>query len=167
MKKLAVWAILSLLLLCGCAKTDSAMSGDFSFSLVWGANGSSSYDMDSGVLVKSNVEPEAEKYRTVLHLTEEQRAAAWEAVAGLDWSVYSEIYDPNMGLASSSPTMDLILTVTENGRTHVVRCLGIAIMYDTHDENGQAFLDACLALENLIMDTPEWQALPDYTVFFE
>lgn len=153
---------------CSCAMDTGGAEcpEDFSFSLTWGAYGCSSYDADSGVLVKSKFEPETEKYSANLTLDADMRTAAWNVVRGLDWSVYGETYDPHMGLASA-PGMDLILRVTANGVTHEVSCLGILLSYETHDADGQKFLDACRALEDLLVNTPEWQAMPEYTVLFE
>lgn len=164
-------AAVLLFLLCACSskETDvSAMPEDFSFFLRWNVYGVSSYDSESGELIKSDAEPEREKYSATLHLSDEQLRLAWEAVASLDWADYvteEGNYDPNPGLVSE-PSLKLELIVEENGLLHRVCCADAAMTYDSPDEAGQALLTAIRTLQDLLTETPEWQAMPDFTVLF-
>jgi hypothetical protein len=153
------------------AKEESTpvMPGDFSFFLRWGVYGVSSYDSESGELLKSSAEPEREKYCTTLHRSEEQRQQAWEAISSLDWEDYvteDGTYDPNPGLASS-PSLTMELIVEENGKLHRILCPNVAIASDSPHKDGQALLTAVDVLTDLLTSTPEWQTLPDYTVLFD
>ena len=145
------------------------MPGDFSFFLRWGVYGVSSYDSESGELLKSSAEPEREKYTTTLRLSEEQRQQAWEAISSLDWEDYvteDGTYDPNPGLASS-PSLTMELIVEENGKLHRILCPNVAIASESPHKDGQALLSAVDSLTDLLTSTPEWQSLPDYTVLFD
>ena len=149
--------------------TDPVVPADFSFILRWGVYGTSFYDSESGELLKSNAEPEREKYTTTLMLSDEQRRQAWESVANLDWEAYvteDGTYDPNPGMMSA-PSLTIELIVEENGKLHRILCPNVAIASDSPHKDGRALLTAVDALTDLLTSTPEWQALPDYTVEFD
>ena len=168
MRKALLAMILFALFLAGCG-TDvptAEMPEDFSFSLRWGVIGVHYYDSVSGLLVKSGAEPDKDAYRTTLIPDEELLKAAWAAVSSLDWEKYTEEYNPNPD-EMTAPSATIILSVTENGREHSVRCPGISLSYSSADRDGQAFLDVVRELEQLLISTPEWEMMPDYTVYFD
>lgn len=149
--------------------TDPVVPADFSFFLRWGVYGSSFYDSESGELLKSNAEPEREKYTATLMLSDEQRRQAWETVANLDWDAYvteDGTYDPNPGMMSA-PSLAIELIVEENGKLHRILCPKVAIASGSPHRDGQALLSAVDALTDLLTSTPEWQALPERTVLFD
>ena len=181
MKILLVLLCVVFVLLCGCdtagreehppketeiaAAFPQEMPEDFSFSVVWGVMGIHSYSSTDGTLVKSAAEPDADAYRTVLILTEEERKAVWEILRALDWGKYPAEYDPNPDL-HTSPSADITLAVSGNGCRYSVRCEDVALGYEGGDRDGQAFLDAVRALEKMLTSSEEWKALTDYTVLF-
>jgi len=149
--------------------TDPVVPADFSFILRWGVYGSSFYDSESGELLKSNAEQERDKYTTTLMPSDEQRRQEWESVADLEWEAYvteDGTYDPNPGMMSA-PSLTIELIVEENGKLHRILCPNVAIASDSPHKDGRALLTAVDALTDLLTSTPEWQALPDYTVEFD
>ena len=153
---------------------DDAVPADFSFRFVWGCYGISSYDSESGRLVKTGDATHPEDYVTELKLSEVQRAEFWELLSALELENYPAEYDPYnppdaAQRVSSEPSRDLILTLRAEGRETTVSCRGICLGDVTggYDERANAFLAVCDRLTDLLTQTPEWQALPDYEFLYE
>lgn len=147
---------------------------DFSFRFVWGCYGISSYDSETGKLVKTTDATHPEDYETTLELDEEQRAEIWALLSALELAGYPAHYDPYNDPAStqkvaSEPNRNLILTLRTDGKETTVSCIGICLGGFGHgyDEKAQRFLDTCDRLTNLLTGTPEWEALPDYEFLYE
>ena len=138
----------------------------FSFSLVWGIHGISSYDSESGILIKTNDTDDLTKYTTTLHLTEEEQREVYAILSHLDMESYPDVYDPINDPASdtavyTSPSVTLELTVINDGSMKTISCRDIADSRTGYDEAAQVFLDACTALQELLTATEEWQSLPE------
>ena len=148
---------------------------DFSFSLVWGCYGISSYDSRTGRLVKTTDSTHPEDYVTELILTEEQRQTVWLWLSRLNLAAYPEDYDPYnapdaVERVASEPNRDLILTVRADGRETTVTCRGICLgggIVPGYDPKARTFLEITDLLTDLLTGTPEWEALPDYEFFYE
>ena len=193
MKKWAVWIVLLALVpaLAGCdggrspgkdggnptGKPESADDGSdtrgfgsvesFSFSLQWGSHGQS-YDSKTGVLTKetSPVEHGPEDYTTAYLLTEEQKQQIYDLLAELDVTSYPTKYDPQSG--TSFPSMSLILSVNTDTVQKTIAARDIASWrFTSEDAKGQAFLSACKTIIDLLEQTEEWQALPEYDYFLD
>ena len=148
-------------------KTESELKESFSFALEWNVNGDSTYDSETGTLVKQKIATNLDDYTTTLKLTDEQLKEAYEILSKLDYSDYptNENYNPSDMM--STPTDTLILTVRIGGVTRKITAKNIAIQAEGKDKAGRAFLDACSALKNMIYATPEWQSLPAYEFLYE
>ena len=148
---------------------------DFSFSLVWDTYGISSYDSKTGVLVKTKDATDVSRYTTELYLTPDLLAACYNALfVEADIMDYPDIYDPFNAPGAekrfmSIPDQTIIITVTANGVTKTVKCEKIAFgtYEDCYCDEAIRFLSACSDLEDVIMSTDEWLALPDYEFYYE
>ena len=140
---------------------------NFSFSLVWGCYGISSYDSETGTLVKTTDATNPEDYITTLHLSGTQQFEIWELLWDLDVEEYPDEYDPHGGKLTSSPSMTLILTVRTDDCIKTVRAEDIALTFETTDTKGQKFLTVCKAIEDILTATDEWKALPEYEHFYD
>lgn len=148
---------------------------DFEFRFVWGCYGISSYDSETGKLVKTTDATHPEDYVTTLVLTEQQRTEIRALLSDLVLEDYPESYDPYNDPSSdtrmaSEPNRDLVLTLRADGWEKTVTCRGICLGSPGlrgYDEKAQAFLDACEGLTAILQGTPEWQALPDYEFYYE
>ena len=174
--------ILTLLLLCltlifsaGCRKdvpADDTLPDNFAFSLTFGCYGISYYDSSTGKLIKTTDATHPEDYITTAFLTDEQLSQIWTQRQKTDILSYPDIYDPNPGV-KSSPSMTLVLYVsytdTADGSTveKKIACENIAVSYSSADRDGQKFLTLCRTIENLLYETPEWKALPDYEYYYD
>ena len=142
---------------------------DFQFSLTWNTYGISSYDSDTGELVKTTDATNPEEYMTELHLTGEQKQLIWRAVAMLDLDSYPdapENYDPYPNV-KSEPSQTVILTVTYNGESKTIQAKNIAFGGETLTREAAVFLHVRDVIVSIIKETDEWKALPEYEFYYE
>ena len=139
---------------------------DFSFTLTWNCYGVSSYDSATGKLVKTTDTTHPNDYITYYHLTDEQKLSILRLIEDLNVDSFPDDYNPNEGQASS-PSMTLILTVRTNNTVKTIKAENIALSYSSNSKKGQAFLDACKEIKDLLMSTDEWKALPDYEFLYD
>lgn len=170
MKKIVCTLILVLLVTFSACSTKkepiSDIPKDFKFSLTWDCYGISSYESDTGKLVKTKDATNPNDYITTLSLNEEQKEAVRDILTTIDFDKYPAEYNPNEGL-KSEPSMTLILTVRYGNTSKSILCKDIALSYESQDKDGQAFLSACESIINIIINTDEWNNLPDYEFFYE
>ena len=158
-------AVMGLALLVYRLNLPEEMPEDFAFSLTWGVSGHSTYDSETGLLVKTDdvVERAPEEFQTTLTLSEEQREQAYRLIHKMNIHAYPENYDPDLG--RSDPPCTLGVTV-RYGNTEK-RVIGYDIGdYDYATPKGRRFLKTCWALVELVTATPEWAALPEYEVYY-
>ena len=159
--------------LAGDGETSSRTDGDepkyedFSFSLTWNCYGESSYDSETGILVKQSSATNVDEFTTTLILNDEQLAEAYYILSKLDYSAYpeNENYDPGNG--ESMPSETIILTVRIGDAQKTITAEDISLAHETRDKDGQAFLDACDALKEIIYSSKEWKSLPEYEFLYE
>ena len=139
---------------------------NFSFALTWGAFGISSYDSQTGKLVKTTDATNPSDYVTNYQLTEEEKAHIfYDLIYPLNVDAYPGMFDPGNGI--STPSRTLILTVRMNGTEKTIKAKDISFSNESEDAKGQAFLSTCKAISDLLKATEEWKALPDYEVYYE
>ena len=171
MKKLIafVLAFVCVIAMAGC-NTPSTVSNptvvpeDFSFALTWNVYGISSYDSQTGKLVKTTDATNPDDYVTNYQLTEEDKAYFYNLLVPLNVNSYPDIYDLQGG--PSEPFITLILTVRVNGESKTIKAKNIPLLPVSEDEKGQQFLSVCEAISNRLEATEEWKALPDPRHFY-
>lgn len=146
--------------------TVSANYPNYSFSLTWNTYGTSSYDSKTGTLIKSSDATNPKDYTTNLNLNEQQYAAIWKLIQGLDIESYPDEYNPHVN-GSSEPYMTLILSVKADGIDKTVTVPETVISYETNNKKGQKFLDVCKGIRDILTETDEWKALPEYEFFYD
>ena len=153
---------------------EGIIPSDFCFRFAWGCYGISSYDSESGKLVKTTDATHPEDYVTTHALTQEEQADTWRLLSALRLEDYPAVYDPynapnTAQRVTSEPSRDLILSVWANVTGYSVSCREICLggTIRGYDEQARAFLAACDKLERLLTGTPEWKALPDYEFYYE
>ena len=153
----------------------TGMPSDFSFSIVWGTYGISSYDSQTGKLVKTNDATDVSRYTAYVKLSEDDLRKVYNHLfSDIDITSYPETYDPfNAPDADiryeSGPNETVIITVTADGVTKMVSCTGIA--FGSPDQcycaEAKAFVDAKNSIVEIIRSLPEWTAFPDYEFYYE
>ncbi len=139
---------------------------NFSFSLTWNCYGVSSYDSKTGRLVKTTDATHPEDYVTEAFLTDEQLTKVYNLISEMEVSSYPDEYNPH-GNAASKPPMTLILSVDMGDTEKTISAKNIAISYETNNEKGQTFLTACKTIIDMLENTEEWKALPEYEFFYD
>ena len=146
---------------------------DFSFSIVWGCYGISSYDSNTGKLVKTKDATDVSKYTSTAQLTEDQMREVYRILfSDIDIFEYPDSYDPFNApdaeiRVASEPNQTIIISVTASGRTKTVTCNEIAFGSTGYCEEARSFMDAENKIVELITSLPEWAAFPEYEFFYE
>jgi hypothetical protein len=144
---------------------EKAVPEDFYFILTWNCYGVSSYNSQTGKLVKTTDATNPGDYVTEYRLTNEEEKHIYNLIDSLDVNSYPDIYNPNNGL--SEPSMTLILTVNVDGDTKTIKAENIALSYTSKDAKGQKFLSVCKEIRNRLTETEEWKSLPEYEVLYD
>ena len=172
MKKLVAWLLILVCVsaMAGCNTREpvsdpSVVPEDFSFSLTWNCYGVSSYDSQTGKLVKTTDATNPEDYVTYYRLTNEDKEYIYNLLVSLDMKSYPDVYDPQNGF--SRPSTTLILTACIDGEVKTIQAKNISLFLVSADDKGQQFLSTCEAISNKLMATEEWKALPDYETLYE
>ena len=139
----------------------------FSFTLTWGCYGISSYDSETGKLVKTTDAANPGDYITTYQLTDTQKQQIYDLVKGLNVTAYPDTYDPHNDGLASSPSMTLILSVRTDTVNKTITAADIAFVFEAQNAKGQKFLDVCKAIADILMETEEWKALPEYEFFYD
>ena len=153
--------LVSALSACQSGKTSKASLDSFSFSLIWNCNGDSSYDSESGKLIKQKNAENIEDYTTIYQLTDEQKQEIYDLIMELDVNAYPDKYDPFEGEVYTKPSGTLILSVKTDTIQKKISAVGIALSDEANNEKGQKFLDVCGEICNILVSTDAWKALPE------
>lgn len=156
-------------------RSDIEMPDDFSFSIVWGTYGISSYDSLSGKLVKTKHATNVDKYTAFVKMSKGELQAVYRFLFfDIDITKYPDFYDPfNAPDAevkiASQPNQTIVITATSNGRTKTVTCTHIAFasLEDCFSDEARAFMRSEQEIVNLITSFSEWKAFPDYEFFYD
>ena len=139
---------------------------EFSFSLTWGIFGHSSYDSKTGRLVKTDAVGNKEDYETTHFLTAHEKATIFKIIEDLYIYGYPDEYNPTAGIGSD-PYQTLILSVNREPdyRPKTVTASEVALDEATSPE-GKRFMDACKKIADILENTDEWKALPNYPYLY-
>ena len=135
------------------------------FSLTWGTFGISSYDSKTGCLIKTDDAPNVEDFTTTYFLTPREKLTVYKTVEDLNVWSYPNEYNPTEGIGSD-PYQKLILSANIDGISKTIMANEVALG-DATSEKGQKFMDACDAIEDILENTEEWKALPDYPYLYD
>jgi hypothetical protein len=138
----------------------------FSFSLTWGCYGISSYDSRTGKLVKTTDATHPEDYVTEYFLTDAERQEIRDILTELDIENLGEFDYDDFGL--SNPHLKLSLTVKMGDVDKTVNIPEAAIGYDSgRTPKAKKLLSAIQAIRDILVNTDEWKALPDYEFYYD
>lgn len=167
-KLLAVLLVLAFALssvACGAEISEKDIPDDFSFSLIWNCNGESTFDSQTGKLVKQKVATKVEDYTTTFLLTSEQKAEIYNLIAKMKPETYPDEYNPIKGL--SEPSRNIVLTVTMNGKTKTISCNDVSFSDSPIGVKGRRFIKVHDTIVDIVTNSDEWLALPDYEFLYD
>lgn len=133
---------------------------DFRFYLEWDVGGDSTYDSETGKLVKQKSAAKVEDYTTTFFLSDEQKAELFELISDMEPETYPDNYNPIDG--ETRPAMNIVLSVTYNGKTKTITCAGVALVGKADGIAGEKFMAVYNRIVGMIMQSAEWKQLPDY-----
>lgn len=139
---------------------------NFSFSLTWNCYGVSSYDSETGKLVKTTDATNPEDYITTYHLTDAQKQQIYEMIKDLDITSYPDEYNPDE-YGTSIPSMNLILSVKTDDIDKTVTAKETVLSYQANNAKEQKLMDVCESIRDILTETEEWKALPDYEFLYD
>lgn len=148
---------------------------DFSFTIQWGVGAYSSYDSETGRLVKTTDTTHPEDYVTELFLSEYEINRFYTFITWhMDIFELPDEYDPINDPSSESkiqsePYETIILTVHADGHEKTVTCPEIPLgEYYGYCYEAYTFYNLGVRfITDIIMNSPEWQALPEYEFIYE
>lgn len=138
---------------------------DFSFALTWNTYGISSYDSQTGVLVKTKDAPNPEDFSTTCRLSDKTMQEIYEYFRTINFDAFPDVYDPSENM--SIPYVTLILTVRYGEKVKTITANEVAYDYIGKDGSATTFLDVCKFLQNILENTEEWKSLPDYPYLYD
>lgn len=144
---------------------DDMFAVDFSFSLTWGTYGISSYDSATGLLIKTSDVGNKEDYETTHFLTAQEKVRIFAIIEQLNPHIYPDEYNPTEGIATD-PYQNLILSVEMYDETKTITAEQVAFDEATTPQ-GKVFMDACKKIADILENTDEWKALPDYPYLYD
>ncbi len=145
----------------GCVKKPQIDKDSFEFSIIFGTNGTSSYNSKTGELIRTKHSQNSEKYRGTMFLSEQKTDEVIALIQSLDILSYPDKYNPNKSDYYETPNETIILTVTTKDFSKTVTCDTVFFEHKGHNKKAQRFLDAVDAIEKIITETDEWKAFPE------
>lgn len=138
----------------------------FKFYIRWNTYGISSYDSLSGAMIKTSDATNPEDYITTCYLPNEQMKNIRNIIEEIDIMSYPDEYNPH-GRGVSTPYMTLELSVATESFSKTITVPETVLSFDTDDAKGQRFLNAFSAIIDILTNTNEWRALPDYEFYYD
>ena len=153
------------------------------FSIVFNF-GRSTYDSETGILVKEKWPSgfygnTVEDYTTEYYLTDNEKQKIFNIITEMDFVSYPDSYDPLEGEASC-PDYSFDLKVKYYGAEKTIYCHNIAYIsdidfYQEHlpdfwwglSEKSRQLINLHNTLEDILISSEEWKALPEDDVFID
>ena len=138
---------------------------DFSFSLTWGIFGHSSYDSETGRLVKTDDVSPNDDYVATHFLTPQEKLAIYKTVRALEITSYSDEFNPTMN--GSDPYETLVLSARIGNISKTITAKEVGLNSPASSTKGREFMDACETISDILESTEEWKAMPDFPFYYE
>ena len=141
------------------------MPDDFSFSLVWSVFGKSSYNSETGELVKSKFEPEEELYKTTCFLTQEELLEVYNILLDANVNRFDEFKDWEFN--SADPAGDYQITISTGAFEKTIKApYGTYIDDGANSLRANKFIEVMESIIKIVKNTDEWKAMPDETQMY-
>ena len=151
----------------GCVgkKLPKEMPEDFSFSITWGTFGISSYDSKTGRLVKTKDATVPDDYVTTYILTDDELKNIYNMIRDMEIEDYGEFGAIDFG--ASDPYLTLSLTVEADGFYKTVTADEVSGYNDGNTPRAKRYLEVIRYIRDILINTDEWKALPDYEFYYD
>ena len=165
MKKLLLLILLLTLASCSLFKNSlpEEIPDDFSFSIMWNTDGISSYDSKTGILIKDKYATNPNEYTTTYFLTEDELKEIYSLILELNIDSCPDEF-PYGTFVDADPSSKLSLTVSTKNYSKTVKANSVGA-YEAFTKTGEDYLEVIKGIRNILMETAEWKALPDYEFY--
>ena len=138
---------------------------DFGIYMEWGCGGDSTYDSQTGKLVKQNIATDVDAYTTTFFLSDAQKTELYRLITEMQPETYPDKYNPIKGM--SAPSRTIVLSVTYNGTTKTIACGNVSLGNEPDGRQGKRFMAVHDALVGFVTQSEEWRALPEYEFLYD
>ena len=144
----------------------SVAQEDFYFVLTWGVQLDSSYDSRTGTLIKTKYvrERQPEEYITTYQYPNINEI--YEMAKSINVYSYADDYYPYEGsLVYTAPSVDYVFEINDKTITSN-DCPILNEIPDGVTERGKKYLALLLTIENTLITSDEWKAMPDPEILY-
>ncbi len=140
---------------------------DFYFALTWGVQLDSSYDSRTGTLIKTKYVRERQPEEYIATYQYPNINEIYEMAKSINVYSYADDYYPYEGiLIMTSPSVDYVFEI--NGKTITSNdCPILNEIPDDVTERGKKYLALLLTIQNTLINSDEWKAMPDFEILYE
>ena len=160
--------LISLLCICSCNNTSlpKEIPDDFSFKVIWGTYGISSYDSETGTLIKTSDATNPEDYITTYFLTDDELQKIYKLIYDLDIESYPDSLS-DKSFSTANPYMNLKLEVKTENINKTINAFKVSDYNSGYNIKTKKYLNVIKSIRDILINTEEWKALPDYEFLYD
>ena len=136
------------------------MPDDFSFAITWNIGGMCTYDSKTGILIKHKYATNVDEYTTTCFLTEDELKEIYKLIYDLNIDSCPDEF-PYGTFVDADPSSRLSLSVSTKDYSKTVKADSVGA-YEAFTIKGTKYLEVIKGIRNILTETEEWKALPDY-----
>ena len=153
-----------------CSNSDvssfSVAQEDFYFVLTWGVQLDSSYDSRTGTLIKTKYVRERQPEEYIATYQYPNINEIYEMAKSINVYSYADDYYPYEGSSiRSTPSVDYVFEINDKTITSK-DCPILNEIPDSVSKRGKKYLTLILTIKNTLINSDEWQAMPDFEVLY-
>ena len=144
----------------------SVAQEDFYFVLTWGVELDSSYDSRTGTLIKTKyvIERQLEEYIATYQYPNVNEI--YEMSKTINVYSYADDYYPYEGCSiRSNPSVDYVFEINDKTITSK-DCPIMSEIPDSVTKKGKQYLKLIFTITNVLTNSEEWKAMPDFEVLY-
>ena len=145
-----------------CSTFSKTMPEDFHFSLTWGPFGCSSYNSETGELIKKK----DENIQTTYFMDEAELKQVYEIL--MDYRIHKIDKLTNFGFFFCSPPGKYEIVMYTDDIKHVIKTpdSGVDFSRKPYTIKARRFYNAIVEIKNIIYESEEWKSLPDSEMLY-
>ena len=153
-----------------CSNSDvssfSVAQEDFYFVLTWGVQLDSSYDSRTGTLIKTKYVRERQPEEYIATYQYPNINEIYEMAKSINVYSYADDYYPYEGSSiATAPSVDYVFEINDKTITSK-DCPILNEIPDSVSKRGKKYLTLILTIKNTLINSDEWQAMPDFEVLY-
>lgn len=139
---------------------------DFYFALTWGVQKDSSYDSRTETLIKTKYVRERQPEEYIATYQYPNINEIYEMAKSINVYSYPDDYYPYEGSSMmTEPSIDYVFEINDKTITSK-DCPLLSEIPDDVTDRGKQYLTLILTIRNTLMNSEEWNAMPDFEVLY-